>query len=73
MHLKFNKQWGVATSSGESVTITLPISFASACYGAVVSMDRATGYALIVTSLSKNKITVYTRVIRGVYFLAVGK
>lgn len=67
------EQWGYAKSSGENVTIALPISFAHACYGVVATMDSIPGYALMVTYLSTNKITVYTRVTRGVYFLAVGK
>ena len=66
-------QWGYVTSNGENVTITLPISFAEACYGAMVTMDREVGYALMVTYVSTNKITVYTRNARGVYFLVIGK
>ena len=67
------QQWGYVTSNGENVTITLPISFAEACYGAMVTMDREVGYALMVTYVSTNKITVYTRNARGVYFLVIGK
>ena len=70
---KYKQQWGYANSSGEYVTITLPISFSSACYGAVATMTKEVGYALMITAKSTRSITVYTRVNRGVYYLAVGK